>query len=226
MTEEKRVSAWVLVAANLVPPAGVLFWDWSVFALIALFWMECVLSGVIIVLQILCVRPRDPLLWLGKLFMLPIFGLLYGVPIALYGNLVLAMFGGRRYYAHNVEPINFDAGYVLAMGRVAADFGLELLLGAARVAADFDLWPALAALAASHLFSFAWNGLHRGELRRATLAGLVSKPLLRLLVLHLVTVVGGIASLLLGSPLWALLLLIALKIGLDVKAHVKEHSGP
>jgi hypothetical protein len=28
----------------------------------------------------------------------------------------------------------------------------------------------------------------------------------------------------LGSPLWALLVLIALKIGLDLKAHVKEHS--
>jgi hypothetical protein len=30
----------------------------------------------------------------------------------------------------------------------------------------------------------------------------------------------------LGSPLWALLVLIGLKIGLDLKAHLKEHSAP
>ena len=36
---EKAVSAWVLVAANLVPLAGVLFWGWDAFALVALFWM-------------------------------------------------------------------------------------------------------------------------------------------------------------------------------------------
>jgi hypothetical protein len=28
----------------------------------------------------------------------------------------------------------------------------------------------------------------------------------------------------LGSPLWALLVLVALKVALDLKAHVKEHS--
>jgi len=49
---EKPVSAWVLVAANLVPLAGVLWWDWSVFALLVLFWMENVVIGLLFALRL------------------------------------------------------------------------------------------------------------------------------------------------------------------------------
>jgi hypothetical protein len=70
---EKPVSAWILIAANLVPVAGVLFWDWSVFALLALFWMENVVVGVFFIARMLCVDPADPALWVGKLFMVPFF---------------------------------------------------------------------------------------------------------------------------------------------------------
>ena len=37
-------------------------------------------------------------------------------------------------------------------------------------------------------------------------------------------VLGGIAAMTLGSPVWALLVLLGLKIALDFKAHVEEHS--
>jgi hypothetical protein len=43
-------------------------------------------------------------------------------------------------------------------------------------------------------------------------------------VLHIAIILGAIGTLALGSPLWALLVLLALKIGLDLKAHLKEHS--
>jgi hypothetical protein len=43
-------------------------------------------------------------------------------------------------------------------------------------------------------------------------------------VLHVTIILGGIGAMALGSPLWALLVLLAMKIGLDLKAHVKEHS--
>jgi Family of unknown function (DUF6498) len=33
----KPLSAWVLLAANVLPLAGVLFWGWDVFALLVLF---------------------------------------------------------------------------------------------------------------------------------------------------------------------------------------------
>jgi len=53
---------------------------------------------------------------------------------------------------------------------------------------------------------------------------LMAKPYGRVVVLHVGIILGGIATLALGSPLWALLVLLGMKIGLDLKAHLKEHS--
>jgi hypothetical protein len=199
---EKPVSAWVLVAANLLPLAGVLFWGWDAFALIALFWMENVVVGLFFVLRMLCLDPRDPALWAGKLLMVPFFCFHYGMFTAIHGMFVFDMLGGKRY---DVQ-------------------GLSMLEPAARAAADYGLWLPLAVLVASHLFSFAWNYLYRGEFRRAQLSSLMAKPYGRVVVLHIAIILGGIGAMALGSPLWALLVLLAMKIGLDWKAHVKEHS--
>jgi hypothetical protein len=199
---EKPLSAWVLVAANLVPLAGVLFWGWDAFALIALFWMENVVVGVFFMLRVLCADPRDPALWAAKLFMVPFFGFHYGMFTAVHGVFVFDMLGGKRYGVQ----------------------GLDVLEPAARAAADYGLWLPVAVLVASHLFSFAWNYLVRGEFRRAKLSELMSRPYVRVVVLHVAIILGGIGAVALGSPLWALLVLLAMKIGLDLRAHVNEHS--
>jgi hypothetical protein len=201
--KEKPLSAWVLVAANLVPLAGVLFWGWDAFALIALFWMENVVVGLFFILRMLCLDPRDPALWAGKLFMVPFFCFHYGLFTAGHGVFVFDMLGGKRY---DVQ-------------------GLWVLEPAARAAADYGLWLPLAVLFASHLFSFLYNYLYRGEFRRVQLAALMFTPYRRVVVLHLTIIIGGFAAIFLGSPVWALLVLLAMKIGLDWKAHVKEHSA-
>lgn len=194
----------MLVAANLIPVAGVLLWGWSVFALLALFWMENVIIGAFFALRMLCADPRDAALWAGKLFMVPFFCFHYGMFTAIHGVFVFSIFGGKSYSAS----------------------GLQVLEPAARAASELGLWLPLAALLASHAFSFVWNYLVRGEFRRASLPGLMAKPYGRVVVLHLAIILGGIGAMALGSPVWALLVLLALKIGLDLKAHVKEHSVP
>ena len=194
----------MLVAANLVPLAGVLAWNWSVFALIALFWMENVIVGVFFALRMLLADPREPALWAAKLFLVPFFCFHYGMFTAIHGVFVLALFGGKAYDPH----------------------GLEVLEPAMRAARELGLWLPLAALLASHGFSFLWNYLWRGEFRRGKITELMARPYGRVVVLHLAIILGGIGTLALGSPLWALLVLLALKIGLDLKAHLKEHSQP
>jgi hypothetical protein len=199
---EKPVSAGVLLAANLIPVAGVLLGGWSVFALIVLFWMENVIVGVFFVLRMLLADPRDPALWAAKLFMVPFFCFHYGMFTAIHGTFVFAMFGER--------DLRVD--------------GLNVLEPFARAATDYGLWLAVGVLVASHLFSFLWNYLWRGEYRRVQLGRLMAQPYGRVVVLHVAIILGGIASLALGSPLWALLVLLAMKVGLDLKAHLKEHS--
>jgi hypothetical protein len=195
-------SGWVLVAANVVPLAGVLFWGWDAFPLVALFWAENVVIGVLNALKMLLADPGDAAMWAGKLFMVPFFCVHYGIFTAVHGMFVLLLFGGHE-------------------RRIS---GFDVLEPAVRAAQEYGLWLPLAVLAASHVFSFFWNYLHRGEFRRAQLSVLMAQPYARVMVLHVVLLAGGFAATLLGSPVWALLLLIALKTGLDWKAHVKEHS--
>jgi hypothetical protein len=201
-SREKPASAWVLIAANVLPLIGVLFWGWDVFPLLALFWMENVVIGVLNAAKMLTADPRDPLMWGGKLFMLPFFCFHYGMFTAVHGAFVLSIFGGKQYAVN----------------------GVELWDPAIRAAHDYGLWLPLGVLAASHLFSFFWNYFYRGEFRRAQLATLMMRPYGRVMVLHIAILAGGFAAQTLGSPVWALLLLLALKTGLDFAAHLKEHS--
>ncbi len=199
-----RLSAVLLVLANLVPLYGVFAWDWEVFPLLVLFWAENVIVGVLNAARMLAVDPADPLLWGTKLLLVPFFCLHYGMFAAAHGIFVLSgMFGGHGYKADGLNPV----GAALEAFR------------------DFGLWLPAAILAASHLFSFFWNFLWRGEFRRAELKPLLHKPYVRVFVLHFAILFGGMAAQQLGSPVWALVLLIGLKTAIDVKAHLKEHRA-
>jgi hypothetical protein len=85
------------------------------------------------------------------------------------------------------------------------------------------LWAA-AALLLSHALSFATNWLGAGEYRNADLKALMFQPYARVVVLHLTIIFGGMLLMSLGSPRPGLLLLVALKIGVDLAAHLKERA--
>ena len=197
-------SSLVLIAANLLPFYGVLVLDWPVFPLILLFWLENVVIGALNALRMLLADPADLALWGAKLFMVPFFCFHYGFFTAIHGFFVLSMFGGKDYTNPND--------------------GLVPVQSVLRAIADFDLTITLAVLAASHMFSFLWNYLLRGEFRSTSLAEQMQQPYKRIVVLHLTIIIGGGFALSLGSPVWALLLLIVLKIGFDLNAHVREHT--
>jgi hypothetical protein len=196
-------STWVLVAANLLPLYGVLAWDWPAFPLLALFWFENVVVGVLNVARMLLADPGDAALWAGKLFMVPFFCLHYGMFTAIHGVFVFGLFGGKAY-----DPK-----------------GLWVLEPALRAAADFHLWIPLAALAGSHLFSFFWNYVWRGEYRQAEIAKLMARPYKRVVVLHVTIILGGFAAMALHSPAWALVALVAIKTYADLRAHRKDHKA-
>ena len=193
------VSAGVLVAANLVALYGILRHGWDVFPVILLYWIENVVIGVLNVARMLCVDPADRATWLGKLFSVPFFCLHYGMFTAIHGSLLLALFGDYESKGFSPLPAAMEA---------MVDYGLGI---------------AVAAIAASHLFSFFWNYLARGEFRRASVSDLMEQPYHRVVLLHVVILAGGFAVAALGSPLWALVPLVAIKIALDVRAHLKEH---
>src|SRR5437867_7665046 len=81
---------------------------------------------------------------------------------------------------------------------------------------------AVVALVLSHGFSFFHNYVAGGEYQRINLQQLMAQPYGRVVVLHLVVLGGGWVTLLLGSPVGALVLLVVLKTGFDLRAHLAE----
>ena len=92
-----------------------------------------------------------------------------------------------------------------------------------RVFESGGAWFVLAIIA-SHLFSFLWNFLGKGEFRRASPRQVMAAPYGRLVVLHFALLLGAFATAALGSPVYLLILLIIGKIALDVKLHLRSHA--
>jgi hypothetical protein len=88
-----------------------------------------------------------------------------------------------------------------------------------------ELWPALTVLFASHALSFFMNFLGRNEYRDRTMENLMSEPYSRIVFMHLVLIFGGGLTLILGESTLVLLLAIAAKIWIDVRAHLAQREG-
>jgi hypothetical protein len=203
-----RLALAALVVANLLPLFGVLFWGWDLGLIMILYWLENGVIGLYTLAKLFTHMPsgaESPALeHAGKLFLMPFFAFHYGMFWAVHGVFVLLFFGGG--FGAGIPMPTAMPGYVLELaGRDGA-----LMLG-------------LLALVASHGVSFASNYLGRGEYRRGTLQEKMMQPYGRVVALHLTLLLGGFASFMLGEPVGALLLLIALKIVLDVRAHLREH---
>lgn len=200
--EGLRPSVLALVAANLLPLGGVLFLGWEIFPLVFLFWLENVVVGGFNALKMLLAQPAQPAGWVAKAAMVPFFCFHYGMFCFVHGIFVFTLFG---------------RGTVPGKGFPDAVLFWQVLTG------QHLFWAALV-LAASHGVSFVLNYLRSGEYRQARLEALMQAPYGRVVVLHVAILGGGFLVLGLGSPVWALALLIFLKIGLDVRAHLRERQ--
>lgn len=198
----KLPSVIALVLANLIPLFGVVCYGWQVFPIMFLFWFENVVVGLFNVVK---------MAWAGglgsnvgvKLFLVPFFTVHYGIFTMVHGLFVFAMFGADWRGGAGAFP-SFDR---------VQDLLTQQHLG----------WAVLG-LVVSHGFSFVTNYLRDGTYRTAVLPIIMMQPYGRVVVLHLAILGGGFLVLALGKPVVGLVLLIALKIGLDVLAHVKQHG--
>jgi len=191
-------SALALVAANLVPLVGVLGLGWTVFSVLLLYWCENVVVGAVNVLRMLVARPRDVGADLGKVFLVPFFVFHYGMFTFVHGVFVLELFGPGP-----ARGLPGPAAFVAAVGAAG-------------------VWYGVLAMAASHGFSFVHNYLLGGEYRNASLQALMARPYGRVMVLHVTILAGGFLAKAMGAPVAALVVLVALKTALDLRAHLAE----
>jgi Family of unknown function (DUF6498) len=184
------------VLFNLIPIVGALFWGWSVFTLVFLYWIENVAVGA----RTLASMAGSAFYMssgkrYGILFFGPFFTLHYGVFCIVHGAFVVALFGTHlRDAGVEFEPF----AIVRATMREHPDFGYALL--------SIGLWQ-LVQLA---LFFV------RGQARTADFSELMGAPYPRIMLLHITILAGGALVLALGQPIWGLALMAVLKALFDV----------
>lgn len=85
-----------------------------------------------------------------------------------------------------------------------------------------DLVIAALSLAVSHGISYRQNFIGKEEYKRVSFATLFWQPYSRIIVMHLTLILGGILAGSKGSPVTALILMVALKTLVDLGSHLNE----
>ncbi len=189
-------STLILMIANMVPLVGSVFLGWNLADVLVLYWAESAVIGFFNVCKIAVISR-----W-GALLAGPFFIGHFGGFMAIHFLFIYTLF--------IKQPQNGDA----SSGDLAEVAQLFVVL-----------WPALVALFISHAFSFYQNFLGRQEYLGRTVNDQMSEPYSRIIFMQFVLIFGGGLSMVLGGPVLVLLVVIALKIYFDVKAHLKQHTG-
>jgi hypothetical protein len=208
------VAIALLVVANLVPLAGVLFLGWELATIVALYWLE---NGVI------------------GAFALARIGTAQGVD-ADPGSVTI---NGRA--VPQAQLANPVTARVILMPFFVIHYGMFWLVHGVFVWFALPLmWeemgagtgsPSLAAIAwaipvlvLSHGASFLCNWWWGGERRTSTPSREMAAPYGRVMILHVTIVLGAFAVAAIGAPIGALVLMVALKTVADLAAHLAERE--
>ena len=213
-----------LVVANAVPLVGVLFWDWSVFDLMLLYWFENGVIGVYAALTMLLTRgsmgdgAHGPSGLVAKLFVVAFFTVHYGAFWSAHGFFLVTLFGpsgpfgaveGSTALPFLDGPFGFFAG------------GLPI---ASRFLVGGLVLPALG-LVLSHGLSFFGNVLQRGEDLQTPPNVLMARPYGRVFVLHTTLIFGAFLIAMIGQPAAGLVAFVVIKTGVDLNVHVRTHRN-
>ncbi len=187
-------SSVALIVGNLVPIVGVLFFEWQLFPLVFLYWLENVVIGIFNVFKMLSCSGSES--FIQRIFMTLFFSVHYGMFCFGHGTFVVDLFGD-------------DLDSIPAALHIITQNGLQL---------------ALIALVLSHGFSFLQNFLMRGEFRQISISEVMFSPYKRIIVLHVFIIFGGLALQTFGVTQMGLIVLAMVKIGADLMAHKIEHK--
>lgn len=198
-----RPEALWVVMWNVIPVTGVLFFGWSAFSLLIFYWIENVVIGAFnaLKLAILCGSHGKKGLLAGA-FLVPFFGVHYGLFCYVHGVFLLAMllFGG-------MTPPDVAGGF--------EPFNLLPTIWA-QVEADEDLWLSVVALVGTQALAFLFLWLLPGKWRDMHPMIQMFEPYGRIIVMHLTIFIATIPVMLIGEFAFAVLALALLKCGLEL----------
>lgn len=176
-------SLWVLLAANAIPLAGVLFFGWDLGLVLLLYWAE---SAVLLFFSLLKLAMTAGL---AAVALIPFFMVHAGM---------------------------FMGGHLVFLVAVFVEEPAEGWSSLVREIA----WI-LPVFVASHGYSFWANFRRKGESYKGH-GDVMAAFYRRIVVMHLTIIFGAFLIFGLGSPIWAVVLLVVLKTLADGWSHLWE----
>jgi len=200
-------SGMVLLLVNLYPLLGCVLLDWPLLPIVLIYWFENVMIGLTTVIKILVVScdERKSLA----------VGLALGLVVVFFFAFGYATFTT----AHGVAIIS------LMDVRPEYDSIERCLRRLPEVLLQPGIRNSTLAMAASHLYSFYFNFIVRGERRTTSIARLTQQPWERMFKLHAGIIVGGTILIATHSPRLFAAAAIVAKIHFDLRAHLRQHGG-
>jgi hypothetical protein len=198
-----------LVVANAIPLIGVLWFGWSVWTILIVYWLE---NGIVGAFNILKIRKAEGAEVPGMR------ATLNGRPVDAASRPALMTFFvihyGMFWVVHGIFVFTLPL-FALAGTGSTSDLTSDVRPG--------TIVLALIALSISHGLSYWFNFVKGGEYRRVSPASQMFAPYGRLVVLHITIIVGGMAVAFIGAPEAAVAILVILKTVLDVGFHLAAH---
>ncbi len=201
--KNKSISLLLLILANLVPLAGILFFEWSLFSVLFFYWLETVVVGVLNIPKMIMAKGMDQKLKDGL-------------------NQLPKSKRGAAYAAVRMFTILF---FMFHFGMFAFVHGIFVfqLYGPADVSM-FGVLLALSTFLVSHGHSLVINFLRNKEYVTRSINQQMGQPYKRVVILHVAILFGAFPLLLFKSSIMAVLILIGFKTGIDIILHTKEHK--
>lgn len=198
----KFASVLALIAVNLIPLAGVLFFGWSVLSVVSLYWWESVLIGFFNVFKMMLAQ--------GAM-----------------GNVEIEGKKLNGSYAKGcIIPffmVHYN-GFMLGQGVFIT---ITLLQDTKQIITHFNWMPyfiSLGALFISHLIAFFQHYIFTKKYKTASLQGLMFAPYGRVFIQQFVVIGGVFMQDFFPSQLSFLLILIVLKIFADIVGYLWTES--
>lgn len=191
-----RLETTLVLGGNIMPLAGVWLWDWQVFEIMFLYWIENLVIGALTLVMMLVVAARSgPASLAGGVFMGAFFTVHYGMFCMGHGVFVISLFYPQ-------------ASEAMAHGGLFAP--IEFLRTA-------ELWPGFLWAVAGIMLAQAGRMLHEaGTLRERDFGKIMLSPYGRIIILHVTLIFGGMLVMALDTPVAGLVFLIVLKTAFDL----------
>jgi hypothetical protein len=213
--ESSSLAVAGLVVVNVVPLLGVLLFGWQLYTILVIYWVESGIIGALNLPKIMLASgsetPED------------FTATVNGREVDLSGPTDPR--DGLHLYAENADVAGF---FLLHYGVFWTVHGVFVLTMFAPPLGSAGLPYATVAagtlgMVVSHAGSFLTNFVGNEEYRGTSPGIQMKEPYRRVLVLHFTVVLGAFGAAAVGTPLFALVLLVALKTVGDVYAHLREH---